>query len=80
MKTKSQPPINLPDDDNSLWVRFYLSDTPPNPPRVEFTFPNGMTFDHALSEYSTITGAQKTNLRAILLALRNETFTLEGFT
>lgn len=80
MRTKPQPPANLPDDDNTLSVRFYLSDTPPNPPRVEVTFPNGATFDHALAEYSTVTPAQKTALRGVLLALRNETFTLEGFT
>lgn len=77
-KTRAQPPITLPDDANTLSVRFYLSDVG-NAPRVEFSFPNGSRFDHALSEYNTVTGAQKTTLRTILIALRDETFTLEGF-
>jgi len=78
MKTRAQPPVTLPDDANTLSVRFYLSDVG-NVPRVIFSFPGGQSFDHALSEYSTVTGAQKTALRATLLALRDETFALEGF-
>jgi hypothetical protein len=79
MRTKPQAPLSLPDDANTLSVHFYLSDIG-NAPRVAFTFPNGQTFDHALSEYSTVSGPQKLALRSTLLALRDETFTLEGFT
>lgn len=79
MKTRPQPPQVLPDDANTLSVHFYLSDVGALP-RVAFTFPGGAHFDHALSEYSTLSGAQKTTLRNLLLALRDETFVLEGFT
>lgn len=78
MKTKPQPPLTLPDDANALDVRFYLSDVDATP-RCTFTFANGTVFDHALSEYSTVSGAQKLTLRNILQALRDESYTLEGF-
>ena len=77
-RSRNNPPTVLPDDANSIRSTFYLSDVD-NSPRVAFTFPNGAHFDHALSEYSTVTPAQKTALRNTLIALRNETFTLEGF-
>lgn len=77
-KTRNNPPTVLPDDADSLRVQFYLSE---GVPRVRFEFPSQQkTFDHAINEYSSLTGAQKTNLRAMLLALRDETFTLEGYT
>jgi hypothetical protein len=76
-KTRANPSTVLPDDSESLRVQFYLSE---GAPRVRFEFPGQQkTFDHAISEYSSLTGAQKTNLRAMLLALRDETFTLEGY-
>ncbi len=58
-------------------VLFYLAD---GDPRVTFFFPGeGKFFDHAISEYSSLSGAQKNNLRTMLQALRDETFTLEGY-
>ena len=80
-KSKANAPTVLPDDANALSVQFYISDAASgNVPRVSFTYPQGAHFDHAISEYTTVTPAQKTALRAILLALRDETFTLEGYT
>jgi hypothetical protein len=76
-KTKANPPTVLPDDADSLLVHFYISE---GIPRVTFEFPSqGRRFDHAISEYNTLSGAQKTALRALLTALRDETFTLEGY-
>lgn len=80
-KTKPTPPSTLPDDANSLAILFYLASpdaTPPNHPRVSVQFP-GASFDHAVSEYTTLTNGQKNTLRSLLLALRDETFTLEGY-
>ena len=86
MKTKARSPEQLPDASDDLRVIFYISDPASGSvPRVQFQFtaanPAGESvfFDHALSEYSTLTPAQKANLRAALLALRDETYTLEGF-
>lgn len=77
-KTKNQPPLSLPDDADSISVHFYISD---GVPRVVFDFPTAkQRFDHAISEYSSLSGAQKTTLRSLLTALRDETFTLEGYT
>lgn len=76
-KTKANPPTVLPDDTDSISVHFYISD---GAPRVVFDFPGqGKRFDHAISEYSALTGTQKNNLRAMLQALRDETYTLEGY-
>lgn len=82
-KTKPLPPLSLPDDANSLSITFYVADAaavPPNHPRIIVHFPNGPNFDRPVSDYTSLTPAQKTNLRTMLLALRDETFTLEGYT
>jgi hypothetical protein len=77
-KSRNNPPTVLPDDADSLVVSFYISD---GAPRVTFRFPEqNKSFDHAVSEYSSLTNTQKNNLRTMLLALRDETFTLEGYT
>lgn len=77
-KTRANPPTVLPDDADSVRVQFYLSE---GLARVRFEFPaQQRTFDHALSEYSSLSGAQKTTLRTLLTALRDETYTLEGYT
>lgn len=82
-KSKNSPPVVLPDDADSISVRFYISASEPpgsGVPRVTFEFPGqNKRFDHAISEYSSLTGAQKNNLRSMLVALRDETYTLEGF-
>ncbi len=77
-KSKAQAPAVLPDDADSISVRFYISD---GAPRVTFEYPSqNKRFDHAISEYNSLTAGQKTTLRTLLLALRDETFTLEGYT
>lgn len=77
-KSKARTPIVLPDDADSISVHFYIAD---GTPRVTFEFAGqSQRFDHAISEYSTLSGAQKTTLRTLLLALRDETYTLEGYT
>jgi hypothetical protein len=86
-RSKAQPPEQIPDGANDLACLFYISDPASGSvPRVQFTFkPNSgplpvVIFDHALSDYTTITPAQKVTLRNLLAALRDETFTLEGYT
>lgn len=56
---------------------------------IEFSVPNGVPTvvvrlngvhsRRPLSEYTTVSAAQKTTLRTILTAIRDETFTKEGF-
>ena len=76
-KSRNSPPVVLPDDADSLAVTFYVSD---GLPRVTFQFPaQSKRFDHALSEYNSLSGAQKTTLRTLLTTLRDETFSLEGY-
>jgi hypothetical protein len=77
-KSKANPPTVLPDDADSIVCSFYIAD---GAARVSFRYPQqNKTFDHALSEYNSLSGAQKTTLRNLLTALRDETFTLEGYT
>lgn len=77
-KSKARTPIVLPDDVDSISCHFYISD---GDPRVTFEFSGqSVKFDHAISEYTTLTGAQKTTLRTLILALRDETYTLESYT
>jgi hypothetical protein len=74
------------DGADDLSIRFYLADavaTPPNHPRVEVHLPGpggGVTVDRPLSEYTDLSGAQKTALRNLLTAIRDQTLALEGFT
>lgn len=78
-KIRAQPPISIDDGPNNLSITFYIA--PDGTPRVTVTFPNyGGTLDHAMSEYSSLTNTQKNNLKNMLLAIRDETLTLEGFT
>lgn len=76
-KSKNNPPTILPDDADSISVHFFISD---GTPMVTFEFPvQSKRFIHALSEYNSLTGPQKISLRSMLTALRDETFTLEGY-
>lgn len=78
MKSHANPPTVLPDDADSIVAQFYVDS---GTPRVQFNFPGSTkSFNHALSEYNTLTAGQKTTLRTLLTALRDETFTLEGYT
>jgi len=75
-RTKAQPPISVDDGPNDLSIRFYIAD---GVPRIIVVLPNGTHLDHAISEYSSLNGTQKNNLKSMLIALRDETFSLEGF-
>lgn len=82
-KSFTQPPIVVDNGANDLSVTFYVSDAASgNTPRVAVQYMhNGQIVrvsDHAVSEYSTLTPTQKTNLRSMHLAIRDETFTLDG--
>lgn len=78
-RTRPQPPLSIDDGPNNLSITFYV--TSDGTPRVTVTFPGyAGTLDHAVSEYSSLTNSQKNNLRAMLIAIRDETLTLEGFT
>lgn len=84
-KTKQQPPIVVDNGTNDMSITFYVSDEASgHVPRLIVTMlRNGVpviSYDHAVSEYSSLTSNQKQNLRTMLTALRDETFTLEGFT
>jgi hypothetical protein len=80
-KTKPQPGSVLPNSANDVSVRFFISDPASGSvPMVETSFPaQGAIFTHKLSEYTTLTPAQKSNLQTLVVALRDETFTLEGY-
>ena len=79
---------NVAIDDNPKLLRetFYLSDDASgNVPRVTVNQMDSAgnvvwTSDHAISEYSTLTPAQKTSFRSMAIAIRDETRTLDGFT
>ena len=76
-KSRINPPTVLPDDPDSLSVHFFISD---GTPMVTFEFSSQkLRFIHALGEYNSLSPAQKNNLRNMLQALRDETFTLEGY-
>ncbi len=76
-KSRNRSPIVLPDDTDSLVIHFFISD---GAPRVIVEFPQqGISFNHPISDYGSLTANQKNNLRAMLQALRDETFTLEGY-
>lgn len=73
---------SINDSINANSIAFYRSDAnavPPNDPRVRITLSDGTQVDHALSEYTSVTGAQKTTLGTIIQSLLTETLTLEGF-
>lgn len=82
-KTLAQPPLTLDNGPNDLGMYFYISDAGSgNVPRVTVTYFRSGTAvrqsDHAISEYTTLTPAQKTSFRSMALAIRDETFTLDG--
>lgn len=81
MPTKTQPALVARNGASDLSIRFYISDPASgSAPRVEVSLLGaGISVDHAVSEYSTLTPANKTSLRTLLTAIRDETFTLEGF-
>lgn len=81
-----QVPQTVLDGANDLSIRFYLADaaaTPPNHPRVaiELVTIGGerLQVDRPVSDFSSLSGAQKTALRAALLSLRDEALLLDGF-
>ena len=77
-KTRQSPPVVVDDGPNALSITFYVAGD--GTPRVTLNLPNYPgTLDHAMSEYSSLTGTQKNNLKTMLIALRDETLTLEGF-
>ncbi len=77
---------SVPDGADDLSLRFYIDrrtgDTPV--PRVELhlTTVNGdeVTVDRPFSDITALTGSQKTNLRNMLIAIRDQVLGLEGFT
>jgi hypothetical protein len=84
-KSLAQQALILDNGPNDLRIEFYISDaaaTPPNDPRVIIKYLRSgqvvTSSDHPVSAYSTITNAQKLALRNTLLAIRDETFTLDG--
>jgi hypothetical protein len=77
MRTKANPPTQLPDDADSVSEHFYVSD---GVLRVTVNFPaQNKHFDRAINETS-LTAGQKTTLRALLLAVRDDVLSLEGYT
>ena len=85
MKTFPQPAINVDNGADDIRMTFYVSDASSGKvPRVILHYlSNGQQVresDHALSEYTTLTPVQKTNFRAMVLTIRDETFTLDGAT
>lgn len=80
MRTRQPPPVVVDDSASKLEIRFYISDDASgNVPRLQLILSNGLTYDHPMSDYSSLTNTQKNNLRAMLVALRDETLTLEGY-
>lgn len=76
-----QVPQTVQDGANDVAIRFYV--TAAGAPRVEVQFPTNVgapvTADRPISDFATLTGAQKTTLRALLTAIRDEALALEGF-
>jgi hypothetical protein len=76
-RTRANPPTTLPDDALAVRALIYPAD---GDWRIRFEFPaQQKCFDRSFSECSSLTGAQKTNLRSMLIALRDEILTLEGY-
>lgn len=78
-------PLNADSSANGLNILFYISDVSSgHVPHVIVNIldVNGNTIyskDRPLSDYQTLSGAQKINLGSLLTSLRDEFFTLEGF-
>ena len=88
MKTKTfpqppaPPPVVVDDSTNALQITFFVDQVNGPSVLVHFVDTNGQqqyAASYPLSSYSTVTGAQKTALRSVLQAIRDETFTKEGF-
>jgi hypothetical protein len=87
MKTRIYTPPGtsqqVRDGVSDLEIRFYIG--PANTPRVEVRFqPNAAGFDavvvdRPLSDFTALSGAEKTTLRNLLTQIRDQCFTLEGF-
>lgn len=88
IKTRNQNVATSVDDDVNLQhFELYRADAAASPPnhvrvRVRARNANGsvqVVFDRPLSDYSSLTGAQKTTLGSFVQSLFGETLTLEGF-
>ena len=71
---------------NDIGIRFYLSDAaaaPPNTLRIEVQIPHEGDEPSGLQDFpittSSLTPAQRTQLRALLTALRDEALTRGGY-
>lgn len=84
-KTRNvQVPQTVPNGTNDLSVTFYISDPASGSvPRVTFQWKSDqgqpVSVDRPLSDFSSLNGAAKLQLRNSLVSLRDECFTLEGF-
>ena len=86
-KTRNiQAPQTVLDGANDLSIRFYVADaasSPPNHPRVAVELHteagSRINVDRPVSDFTSLSGAQKAALRAALLSIRDEVLTLEGF-
>lgn len=79
-------PQTVRDGADDLSIRFYIADAAASPPNharvvVQYTTSSGSTVesDRPLSDYSSLSGAQKTSLRALLTAIRDQNLALENF-
>lgn len=87
MSAQRTPPAQVVDNGvNALSIRFYVSDpSAGSVARVEVSLPSAtpggspVVVDYALASYTTVSGANKTALRTILIAIRDETLTKESF-
>lgn len=84
IRSRVPPAITLDDDLNLQVITLYRAPataTPPNHVRVRIHCANNtLLFDRPLSDYSSLSGAQKTTLGTLCQALFTETLTLESFT
>lgn len=86
-KARTVPIVQTVNDaPDALSIRFYISDAsanPPNVPWVQITLPavsgDPVHVDRPLSDFTSLTPAQKANLRTLLTAVRDQALALEGF-